>query len=156
MTLLLSRAESFAGDGVGNAGNDAGGTRCRRYMQMQGDRTLDLVRNLHPRAELVPKSAPPHPFRAPVGRILRMRLHVRHHRWRSELPLYEYNVVVQDGGLLAAARRRQPAPAPAPRATGRIAALLFPATDTALWSHARCHARHTMANVRSHLVCPEH
>ena len=26
---------------------------------MRGDRTLDLVRNLHPRAELVPKSAPP-------------------------------------------------------------------------------------------------
>ena len=35
VTLLLSRAESLAGDGVGNAGNDAGSTWCRRYMQCE-------------------------------------------------------------------------------------------------------------------------
>ena len=28
-------AESFAGDGAGNAGNDAGSTWCRRYMQCE-------------------------------------------------------------------------------------------------------------------------
>ena len=48
-------AESFAGDGAGNAGNDAGELGTAGAC----DARLDLVRNLHPRAELVPKSAPP-------------------------------------------------------------------------------------------------